>query len=161
MGKWSLDLTKYAEAKKKQISEVRKAVAVILFTDIVKRTPVDTGRARGNWQITVGHDDTAQIERFCKESDTAGVVATESEKIKDVSGDEKIYIHNNLPYITKLEYGGYPKEVKKGTYVKGVGYVIKSEGGFSKRAPHGMVGVAMTNMSARVRRAIRKVARNE
>jgi len=160
MGKWSLDLTKYAEAKKKQLTDVRKAVATILYTDIVKRTPVDTGRARGNWQITVGHDDTAQIERLCKEGDTSSMVLAETEKIK-VTGDEKIYIHNNLPYITMLEFGGYPKEVKKGTYVKGQGYVIKSEGGYSKRAPHGMVGVAMTNMTARIRRAIRKAAENE
>lgn len=161
MGKWSLDLTKYAEAKKKTLLEVRKAVAVILYTDIAKRTPVDTGRARGNWQMTIGADSTAQTERHCGEGNVSGMVAEETEKLKGVNGDEKIYIHNNVPYITALEFGGYPKEVKKGTYVKGQGYVIKSEGGYSKRAPHGMVGVAMTNMSARIRRAIRMVQDNE
>lgn len=58
-------------------------------------------------------------------------------------GDESIYIENNLPYINTLEYGGYPDPVKKGTYEKGTGYVIKSRGGFSKQAPHGMVGLTM------------------
>ena len=56
------------------------------------------------------------------------------------SGDESIYISNNLPYIATLEYGGYPNPPKSGSG--------KTVNGFSKQAPKGMVGVTLANTDA-------------
>ena len=142
MAKWSMDLTKYAKKKGVEFKEVRKNYAFALYSSIVKKTPVDTGRARGNWNITVGHDSFTQDEdrrpKFSR-----------PDQVPEPKGDETIYISNNLDYITKLEYGGFPNPPKGGDG--------KTVNGFSKQAPNGMVGVTLANneniFDAAVRRA--------
>ena len=140
MAKWTLDLSQYADRTTKDIKKVRKAYAFALYASIVRKTPKDTGRAQGNWNVSVGKEDTsvnpAQITpKFTKIT-----------QIPEPSGDDPIFISNNLPYITMLEFGGYPDPVKKGTWNKKTKqYEIRSQGGFSKRAPEGMVGVTIAN----------------
>lgn len=62
---------------------------------------------------------------------------------------KSVYIFNNHPAITTLEYGGYPTPVKKGTYRRGRGYERRSERGFSKLAPKGMVRVGLRRIRTR------------
>ena len=139
MSKWSLDLSAYARKRKVEIQEVRKTYAYALYSSIVKKTPVDTGRARANWNIAVGEQDTSTTEKTRKSPKPQSVMP-------EVEGDEPIFISNNLPYIETLEYGGYPKDVKKGTYNKKKGtYEVRSVNGFSKQAPEGMVGATLAN----------------
>jgi len=156
MAGWSLDLEKYAEKKGESIKMCRRKVCAKIFESIVRRTPVDTGRARGNWQITVGQDDTAPIDRLDPAKGKPAYAGEEEAKLAAADGDETIFIHNNLPYICKLEFGGYPEDVKKGTYVKGKGYEKRSRGGFSMQAPHGMVGVTMAGIESRIREAVKE-----
>lgn len=129
MSKWTLDLTKYANGVKARIKKVRVNYAFALYSSIVKKTPVDTGRARANWNISVGNVDSSITE----ETKKSGLKHKESEI--NPSGDESIFISNNLPYITTLEYGGYSKKSKTG----------KTVNGYSKQAPNGMVGVTLAN----------------
>lgn len=142
MAEWSMDLTKYAEKKKVEIKEVRKSYAFALYSSIVKKTPVDTGRARANWNVSVGSPDTSTTE------DTATTPMSKS-KMPDPKGDESIFISNNLPYITTLEYGGFPNPPKKDGG--------KTINGFSKQAPNGMVGVTLANNEAIFDSAVRAV----
>jgi hypothetical protein len=130
MAEWSLDLSKYAEKQKVEIKEVRRAFAFALYSSIVEKTPVDTGRARGNWNISVGSPDEST-------SNSTGAKFSSPKSLPEPNGDESIFITNNLPYITKLEYGGYPDPPKKDGG--------KTAGGFSKQAPNGMVGVTLAN----------------
>lgn len=130
MAEWSLDLSKYAEKQKVEIKEVRRAFAFALYSSIVEKTPVDTGRARGNWNISVGSPDEST-------SNSTGTKFSSPKSLPEPNGDESIFITNNLPYITKLEYGGYPDPPKKDGG--------KTSGGFSKQAPNGMVGVTLAN----------------
>ena len=130
MAKWTMDLNKYCKDKEVEIKDVRKTYAFALYSSIVKKTPVDTGRARGNWNISVGHDVTT-------ESTDTKPQYKNVDDVPEVKGDETIFISNNLPYITKLEYGGYPNPPKGG---KG-----KTINGYSKQAPEGMVGVTLAN----------------
>lgn len=72
--------------------------------------------------------------------------------------DEPYYISNNLPYIGVLEYGGYPNPPKKGSWSKrDQAWVIKSENGFSKQAPEGMVGLTV----AKFQSIVNKIAQEE
>ena len=130
MAKWSMDLTKYAKRKGIEFKEVRKHYAFALYSSIVRKTPVDTGRARGNWQVTVGEPAQGEVP------DTRRSPMSESQ-MPNPEGDESIFITNNLDYITKLEYGGYPKNPKGGSG--------KTVNGYSKQAPNGMVGVTLAN----------------
>lgn len=151
MAEWSIDLGKFAEGYKAKIKKVRVNFAFALYSSIVKKTPSDTGRARANWNVSVGKDNTSTTD----ETKKTGL----KHKIGEINpnGDESIFISNNLPYITTLEYGGYPSPVKKGSYNKETKtWEIKSSGGFSKQAPNGMVGVTLANSENIFKAAVKR-----
>lgn len=137
-----MDLNNFCEKNKVAIKEVRKNYAFALYSSIVKKTPVDTGRARANWNVSVGSPDLSTTEDTRKTPKL-------KDKMPDPNGDESIFISNNLPYITKLEYGGYPNPPKKGSG--------KTVNGYSKQAPEGMVGVTLANNEAIFNAALRSV----
>lgn len=95
------------------------------LTDIVEGTPVDSGRARNNWFLSVGSPSGATTTS--KSSGLAAIRQLRSMP-KRVLG-RKIYYTNNLPYVQKLEYGGFTSK----------GATEKTIGGFSKQAPGGWV----------------------
>jgi len=79
------------------ISELEyKAIAFDVFGEIVKLTPVDTGRARGNWHISAGTPDF---------STNGGTQPSQPDYNLDVQGFPSVYISNGLHYIGKLEEG--------------------------------------------------------
>ncbi len=83
------------------ISELEfKALAFELFGEIVKLTPVDSGRARGNWHITAGSAD------FSIGSDTS---PSQPNYNLNVKGFPSVYISNGLPYMKELEDGRSPQ----------------------------------------------------
>lgn len=98
--------------------KIHIAVANAMYQGIVERTPVLTGRARGNWFPSNGAPSDQVGEDVAGVSVT-GQAATAEEKgrIKAVTsklkalplGQEKVFITNNLDYITKLEDGSSPK----------------------------------------------------
>lgn len=130
MAKWTLDLNEYAKKMNVKIKDVRTSYAFHLFSSIVKKTPVDTGRARGNWTIKPGTPDTAVYDNTVPKYRSL-------DDVPKPDGDEPIFISNNLPYIEKLEYGTYPNPPKKQTG--------KTINGFSCKAPEGMIGVTLAN----------------
>ena len=142
MAKWTVDIGKLAEKRKVAIQDVRKNYAFALYSSIVRKTPVDTGRARANWNISVGHEDTTVTEDTRKSPKTIS-------QMPEPKGDESIFISNNLPYITMLEYGGYPNPPKKDGG--------KTINGYSRQAPNGMVGVTLANNEAIFEAAVRSV----
>lgn len=127
--KWTLDLEKYAKKKGEQLEKVRKQVAIEMYTGVVEKTPVDTGRARGNWQIGIGIDITTPTDRESK----TGAFGEELPKLGKAIGDEKIFISNNLPYIVALEYG------------------------HSKQAPNGMVGLTFIEIQSKIKELMRGI----
>ena len=126
---------------------IQKSFVFFLYSNIVKRTPVDTGRARSNWNVSIGSPNT-------KITDDVNRRVSFNE-IPDADGGPIYFITNNLPYIRTLEYGGYPSPVKKGSWdKKQKRYVVKSANGFSKQAPNGMLGVTVAEADRIYRQAI-------
>jgi len=90
----------------RQFMLMLRKVGLELLSGIVFRTRVKTGRARGNWQVSINNPITTETENV----DTAGsstissggsVIATLSNMT--LAQIEKIFITNNVKYITKLE----------------------------------------------------------
>jgi hypothetical protein len=82
---------------------------------ILLGTPVDTGRALGNWQSSNEQPINNTIERFDKTG--AQVLAAAQPIIQDAPG-KVFYITNNLPYIYRLEFEpGFAKN-KQGGFVR-------------------------------------------
>ena len=91
-----------------------------LFGRVVKMTPVDTGRAKGNWQCTVGSPATDEIDRLDKSGST--VMAEVKQNVPKAGN--VVWLANNVPYIRALEYG------------------------HSKQAPEGMVRIAVAEFGS-------------
>jgi hypothetical protein len=127
---FTLDISRFIEKTKLNAETVVRRISIQAFTRVVKRTPVDTGRARANWQLNLNSLPTGQ---------TSGGGATLSQ-LSNYSLGDVVFIANNVPYIAVLEYGGYPKSPKGGSG--------KTSGGFSTQAPYGMVGVTMNELQS-------------
>lgn len=103
----------------RRIDTVIRKSTIELFSGVVKMTPIDTGRARGNWQCTIGSPATSEIDRIDPKG--SGV---NKEINSTVKTGAIVYLSNNVPYIRKLEY--YPP----------------GKGG-SIQAPQGMVRISL------------------
>lgn len=79
-----------------------KQVIAELFKRIVLRTPVDTGRARGNWQIEFGGPAQGVLEVVDKEG--GATISKEIAKLSDIPVFSLVHITNNIEYISILEY---------------------------------------------------------
>ena len=105
--------------------KLQKRIAVDLLRRIVFRTPVDTGRARGNWQVSRGTGGDSPVKSFDKSGG-----ATFSKGASAISGAKPfgiITIFNNVEYINLLE------------------------GGSSSQFPSGMVAVSLAETEAQFR----------
>lgn len=100
---------------------VRKA-ALAIDQALVLNTPVDTGRARANWQVNVGAPATGDVTVFppSNKTDAIGVRGASSEfaitaAIEATRGYQggTIFIVNNLPYIVPLN-DGHSKQAPSG-----------------------------------------------
>ena len=117
--------------------EVRKRTHE-LFTKIVMRTPVDSGKARANWNVSRGRANYS----FTEKTDVGRALA-QVNKVLTMPVGSVVYLANGVPYIRLLEYGGYPKNPKEPTG--------KTVGGFSSQAPAGMVRISVLEFGENVR----------
>lgn len=91
---------------------VGRAVGIELLGRIVRATPVDTGRARGNWNVSIGREDpTTNDERRAAEALEEGNRVINEVKL-GTRGD-RVFITNGLPYIGPLN-DGHSKQAPKG-----------------------------------------------
>jgi hypothetical protein len=105
-----------------------RLIAFELFSKIVKKTPVDTGRARSNWQPSIGSPISGVLDSV--DQSGSATIAQIGMIVANMKAGDTIYLANNLPYIRKLEEGGYmagPKVVN----------------GYSSQAPAGMVALTV------------------
>lgn len=95
------DVAKFAKLTNSSLDETGRAITLELFGSVIKDTPVDTGRARGNWQTSIGAPKDGEINRDGS-GPALAEVAAESAKF---GMGKVIYLANGLPYILRLEYG--------------------------------------------------------
>jgi hypothetical protein len=101
-------------ARGKQVEDgtnraVKKLAAAILQT-VVFSTPVDTGRARSNWLVTLGSPSSATLEPFSagdhlgisETANAAAAIAAGNATIPRRVPEQTVYIQNNLDYIGLL-----------------------------------------------------------
>lgn len=93
----------FSEKTKITMPTVIKKLALDMYTGIIMLTPVDTGRARANWMMSVGSPNENITENVDKQG--SSTIAAGMNNIVEYQGDQSIFITNNLPYIVPLEYG--------------------------------------------------------
>lgn len=89
------DIEKFKNKTEEAATKIFRGTSLNLFGKILKRTPVDTGRLRGNWY--------SSINTPSKTVDGSGEgfeQTTDRAKLGD-----SLYLVNNLPYAKAIEDG--------------------------------------------------------
>lgn len=92
------------------VRDIQTLVSLDLLSRVVLKTPVDTGRAQGGWQLEVGAIP-GPIDRL--ETNASAVIEAESSKVEQLRFFDVVYIANNVEYIEFLEQGS-SKQAPKG-----------------------------------------------
>ena len=128
-GGFAESLAAFAEQAKEAIDDVFREVVIEIGTSVIRLSPVDTGRFKGNWQFTVGAPSSQSLDTFDKSGhETIAALVAEVSKLE---AGQVAYIVNNLVYGVPLEYG------------------------HSDQAPAGMVQITLARFQQIVEEAIR------
>jgi len=87
----------------KNVDATVRKTAILINQTVISATPVDTGRARGNWFASVGSPITGDSTETDKSG--AGRISANNSKISGAKSGQTIFLSNNLPYIGKLNDG--------------------------------------------------------
>lgn len=105
-------LRKISAKSMEKAERVVKASLIELGTNVITRTPVDTGQARRNWLYAYGAADRSTTTETDRTGGERIGALTKSVSVLDI-GDE-FYMTNSLPYIKRLEYEGWSNQAPSG-----------------------------------------------
>ncbi|WP_116654422.1 HK97 gp10 family phage protein [Pelagibacterium sediminicola] len=103
MSSFSDQIAAFARKTEAKIETAIRKIALDVFSEVILKSPVDTGRFRGNWQVAIGDVPTGTLEVEDK-TGTVTIGKVQAEVLNLKAGDT-IYLVNNLPYALPLEYG--------------------------------------------------------
>lgn len=128
---FAADIRRFTDKAEKDTDKVVRAITFGLFREVIQRTPVDTGRLKGNWQATQGAPAYGTDTTTDKDGNT-----TITRMAAGIGGWGSVtYLANNLPYAQRIEFDGHS----------------------SVKAPAGMVRVSMRRINTIVRQAARGI----
>lgn len=101
---------RFIEVLEKDVADgVQKVVDRVLNT-VVERTPVDTGRARMNWNLAVGEMDTT----VNWDARLADKMRNYNPVLSKITGKKDVFITNHVHYIIDLEGGHSWRQAPQG-----------------------------------------------
>ena len=126
-GRFDADLRKFARTVNVTYDQVRRKIAFDILRGVVFKTPVDLGRARAAWALSDSGPVGADAGKdFSASPEGAAQRAMNNVSVQKGGGDPfgALWVSNNVPYITALEFG------------------------YSDQAPNGMVRVTLAEIEA-------------
>lgn len=120
------------------LNEMVQIMLKQIHHDLVMGSPVDTGRFRGNWQVTFNRIPLNSLNRYDKEGNAtiADGNAQIETMLKRGAAVTTVYFSNMLIYANSLEYG------------------------HSKQAPAGVVGIVALRLRSYFTNAVKKSRNN-
>lgn len=100
LGNFARRIRKAAADVEPAVDDTLRKVALVANQTVIMATPVDTGRARANWQVSVDAPITEQVES----TDANGALQRNVQVIRDYRSGP-IILQNNVPYIGRLNDG--------------------------------------------------------
>lgn len=100
---FSKDIKRFTDRANKAANAVFRGSALEIFKAIIMRTPVASGRLRGNWQATINRPATDVLDVEDKTGEPTKRLA--SNAIARVKNGDTIFFINNLPYSIRIENG--------------------------------------------------------
>lgn len=135
-------INEWIEQTENRIDDVLQTIAIKVGESVVRLSPIDTGRFRGNWQMSIDSTATSSLLRYdLNGQPTINAIASVANSF---TAGQVAYIQNHVLYGTDLEYGNYNGPTAKVT-----------DEGFSRQAPHGMVRVTEAQFLNIVNEAVR------
>lgn len=105
------DLKKFSINLGDVSEKVFRGTSIDISTKVITRTPVDTGRARGNWFPSFDEPSEQTTTNVSKTGLDSITRATQ--KVRTSRLGQSFYLTNNLPYIERLE-NGYSDQAPNG-----------------------------------------------
>jgi len=112
---WSRSLAEFADMQEKRLNKELRATALQALTGVIERSPVKSGRFRGNNQVTVGRETDSVLDREDKPgrqtyAEGAAAIGAVTEPFT------YIVVQNNLPYAALIEEGRSKTQAPQGVY---------------------------------------------
>ena len=103
MSTFSVDLANFGQTAIDNAERITRKVVFDIHSRIVRRMPVDTGRARANTQISINTLPSGST----LEVDVTGhaTIASGDRELSRFELGDTAFIYNNVEYILALEYG--------------------------------------------------------
>lgn len=120
-------IAKWIKETEARFQLIVRALAFEVHDRVIDRTPVDSGRARASWNLSINAPVTTVAPEPKKRSRRAALESARSVRAQLPSFDafrDTVWITNAVPYILRLEHGS------------------------SKQAPVGMVAVTIAEVEA-------------
>lgn len=130
-GSFALDISKFVNKSHSNVDLVTRKIVFDVMRSVIKKSPVDTGRFKGNWQYGTGEMPTGTLD--IHDESGKGTQVHLMNKVPQEAAGKLHYIVNNLPYSIRLENG------------------------WSSQAPSGMVGLTVSEYQGIVRHAAQEV----
>lgn len=130
-GSFAETLRQFRDQSLDNMDEIFRKVVIEIGTSVIRLSPVDTGRFKGNWQFTIDAPATASLDNYDK--DGHQTIAELVAAVQSLTFGQTAYVVNNLIYSIPLEYG------------------------HSQQAPLGMVRITRELFQQMVEQAIREV----
>jgi len=127
---FALDLQRFAEKAGDKADAVVRKVTLDVYSRLIEKSPVDTGRFRNNWQIGYNLVDSTTTNAKSYDSSGASAVARAYAEIYGKPIPGAYFLTNSLPYAERLEDG------------------------YSGQAPLGMVRITVVEFKSIVQKAI-------
>jgi hypothetical protein len=128
---FTAQIAAFVEKAKGNVDLVVRKIALDMFRRVIMKSPVDTGRFKGNWQVAIGSIPAGTLKIDDKSGNAT--MAKVTAEVLGLRAGQVIYLVNNLEYARPLEYG------------------------HSKQAPAGMVRLTIAEFSQVVTRAAGEV----
>lgn len=143
MGNFLETVERWVDDTNQTIDHILQDIVIMVGESVVTLSPVDTGRFRGNWQLSINSSSNASLVRYDQSGHTT--IAGIKSIARTFTAGQVAYIQNHVLYGNDLEWGLYNGPTQKVT-----------DEGFSTQAPAGMVRVTEAQFLEIVAAAVRK-----
>ena len=114
MGSFEDQVAAFEKNARRKMDLAVRRISLDIYKRVILKSPVDTGRFRGNWQAAIGRAPSGTDDSDTwPQGDVVGgegpiyfaKVAEADAKLFGAKAGDTIYLANNLPYAVRLEEG--------------------------------------------------------
>lgn len=102
MNTFAFDISKFKDKVENRSKAVLQKTALDIDKGVVLSTPVDTGQARGGWNVGINNVNLKEAD---KDKSGAKTISENEREIQRAQADDTIFISNNVQHIEFLEKG--------------------------------------------------------